>query len=64
MIKQITVKNEKPEQEVNIMNVTQEPRHTVSELTRLNRATSKTKISTGLMAALLALLSSASPGMA
>jgi hypothetical protein len=41
MIKQITVKNEKPEQEVNIMNVTQEPRHTVSELTRLNRATSK-----------------------
>ena len=64
MIKQITVKHEKQQQEVNIMNITQAPKHTDSELTRLNRAASKKKISTGLMAALLALLSSASPGMA
>ena len=64
MIKQITVKDEKQQQEVNIMNLTQAPKHTDSELPRLNRAASKKKISTGLMAALLALLSSASPGMA
>ena len=64
MIKQITVKHEKQQQEVNIMNITQAPKHTDSELTGLNRAASKKKISTGLMAALLALLSSASPGMA
>ena len=46
------------------MNITQEPIHTVSTPTRPNRATSKKKIPIGLMAALLALLSSASPGMA
>ena len=46
------------------MNITQEPKHTVSTPTRPNRATSKKQISISLMAALLALLSSASPGMA
>jgi Ice-binding-like len=48
------------------MNIPQEPKHTVSELTRLNHATSKKHIpiSAVLMAALLALLASASPGIA
>ena len=46
------------------MNITQEPKHTVSTPTRPNRATSKKQISISLMAALLALLSSASPAMA
>ena len=46
------------------MNITQDPKHTVSEFTGLSRSASKKKIATGLMAALLALLSSASPGMA
>ena len=46
------------------MNITQEPKHTVSTPTRSNRATSKKQISISLMAALLALICSASPGMA
>ena len=46
------------------MNITQEPKHTFSTPTRPNRAASKKQISIGLMAALLALLSSASPGIA
>src|ERR1039457_1634281 len=46
------------------MNITQEPKATVSEPTSLNRTTSKKKISISLMAALVALLASASPGMA
>jgi len=46
------------------MNITQEPKHTVSTPTRPNRATSKKQISISLMAALLALICSASPGMA
>src|SRR5882724_10960345 len=48
----------------NTMNITQESKHTVSALTRLNRAPSRKQYSISLMAALLALLSSASPGMA
>ena len=64
LVKQMTIKNEKQEQEINRMNITQDSKHTVSELTGLNRSASKKKISTGLMVALLALLSSASPGMA
>ena len=56
----------KIKQERKTMNITQEPKHTVSELTRLNRAASKKQIPIRvvLMAALLALLSSPSPGMA
>jgi hypothetical protein len=46
------------------MNITQEPKHTVRTTTRPNRATSNKQISISAMAALLALLSSASPGMA
>ena len=46
------------------MNTTQQSTHTLSEPSGLNRATSKKQISISLMAALLALLSSASPGMA
>jgi hypothetical protein len=61
-VKQITIKNKKRKRK--IMNITQEPKHTVSTPTRPNRATSKKQISISLMAALLALLSSASPGMA
>ena len=46
------------------MNITQEPKHTVSAPTRLHRAGSKKLIPIGLLAALLALLSSPAPGMA
>ena len=46
------------------MNITQEPKHTVSKPTRPNRATSTKQISISLIAALFALLYSASPGMA
>ena len=46
------------------MNITQEPKHTVSAPTRLHRAASKKLIPIGLLAALLALLSSPAPGMA
>ena len=48
----------------NTMNITQESNHTVSAPMRLNRAPSKKQISISLMAALLALLSGASPAMA
>jgi hypothetical protein len=46
------------------MNITQEPKHTVSALTRLDRAPSKKQIAISLMAASLALLWSPSRGMA
>jgi hypothetical protein len=46
------------------MNNTQEPKHTVSALTRLDRAVSKKQIAMSLMAALLALLWSPSRVMA
>jgi hypothetical protein len=66
MIKHVSIKNEnrKQEQERKTMNITQKATHTVSAPTRLNRAPSIKRISISLMAALLALLSSASPGMA
>jgi len=46
------------------MNITQKSKHTVSTPTRPNRATSKGPIPASLMAALLALICSASSGMA
>ena len=46
------------------MNITQEPKHTVSTPTQPNRATSKKQVSISLMAALLALLCNPSPGTA
>ena len=46
------------------MNITQETKHTLSASTRLNHAASKKGICIGLMAALVALLCSPSPGMA
>ena len=46
------------------MNTTQELKHTVSASTRLNHTASKKQITISLMAALLALLWSPSPGMA
>jgi Ice-binding-like len=60
----MTIKNEKQKQERKTMNVTQKTNDTVSAPARLNRAPSKKQTSISLMAALLALLSSASPGMA
>ena len=47
-----------------VMNITPEPKHTLSELTRRNRAASKKLMPISLVAALLALLASAAPGMA